>query len=193
VYPGEDFFDLGNEVDVICRECSKCVSNVVDRWGGVARYTIKVRGGVLGREKTFMDRGEALQDNAEPGVAVDCAVRGVEGGGQNLAEAVEGGDTGPGQLRVRDGVVGKWVGDMEGFDVDIIDEAEKKFVGGRRLLRDAGVREFEERLAQRVGLDRRRGKRWGRVEVRQFECWNKLGNMEDDVQGGSARKTRRSP
>jgi hypothetical protein len=77
--PGEDFFDLRDKVGVICGEVSESVSYIFDGWCGVASCAVKVWGGILGCEKTLMDRCKALEDEAEPGVAVDSAVGGVEG------------------------------------------------------------------------------------------------------------------
>jgi hypothetical protein len=190
VYPGEDFFNLGNKVHIVCGEVSERISDVVDGWCRVACDAVKVRGSVLGCKKTFMDCCKALKDEAEPGVAVDSAVGCVEGGGEDLTEAVESGDSGPGQLRVRDGVVGERIGDVERLDVDVVNEAEEEFIGGRGLLWDAGVRKFEEWLAQQVGHGRKRGREVGKVRGRQFESVNGLGSGSDDEQGGSARKTR---
>jgi hypothetical protein len=148
---------------------------------------------MLGSEETFVDRSKVLKDEAEPGCPVKDAVGSVEGRSKDLAEAVEGSDAGPGQLRVRDVVVSEGIVDVEGFDVDIVNEAEKEFVGRGRLIGDAGVRKFEEWLARRVRHRRRRGGEEGKVGVRQFESVNGLGSGSDDEQGGSARKTRRSP
>jgi hypothetical protein len=67
----------------------------------------------LGGKKAFMDRCKVFEDKAEPGVTVKDTIRGVESGREYLAKSVESSDSGPGQLRVRDVVVGEWCKDCE--------------------------------------------------------------------------------
>jgi hypothetical protein len=95
---------------------------------------------MLGGEGSLMDGSEILKNETEPGVSVKDVVGGVESCGEDLAKAVEGGDAGPGQLRVRDVVISEGLLDIEGGDVDVVTEAEEKFVRRGGLLGDAGVR-----------------------------------------------------
>jgi hypothetical protein len=163
MYPSEDFFNSGDEVELVSGEVSKSVGNVCNGRRGTALYSLEVGGGKLSCKEAFMNCGEVLEDEAKPGVSIKDTVGGVEGRRENLAKSIEGGDSSPGQLRVRDGVIGEWVGDVKGFDVDVVNEAEEELVRRGGLLGDACVRKFEERLAQRVRHGRRRGGEVGRV------------------------------
>jgi hypothetical protein len=87
-----------------------------------------------------MKKGKSFHSKAEPDGAVDDAVGGVKGNSEDIAKSIEGGDSRPGQLRIWDGVVIERVADVDGGDFDAITEVEEELVGGRGLVRDAGVR-----------------------------------------------------
>jgi hypothetical protein len=140
---------------------------------------------------------KGFENEAKPSCTVIDAVGSVERNREEFTETVEAGDTSPGQLGVRDVVISKGVTNIEGFDIDATAKAEKEFVGGRRLFRNTSLRKFKEWFRGRgIRHVRRRdgeGRGRGRGLVRHYGKMNGLESVCNDEQGGSARKTRRSP
>jgi len=64
--------------------------------------------------EAFMDSGQEFKGEAEPGLAGEDCVGGVEGRGEGLADVSEAVKCHPGRVRVGDVVVVEGVGDDNG-------------------------------------------------------------------------------
>jgi hypothetical protein len=107
VSPAQDFFDGGDEIFLLRCKVSERIGDVFDVWGRGGRGAEEIRCGNLGREETFMEGGEGFKGKTEPSSAVVSPVRGVERSGEEFSKSVQASDASPGQLRVRDIIIGE--------------------------------------------------------------------------------------
>ena len=113
----------------------------------------------LGIVEALMDSGEEFEGEAEPGLAGEDGVRGVEGRGEGLADASEAMKCDTGRVGVRDVVVVEGVGDDNGSGTFITREEEAEVIEWEEVGGEARVWKSEE-VVEGVGVAHGRREEW---------------------------------